>query len=166
MLPDYPRLVKCPHCKNMLWIEEAKELGQSEPFSRLKKYKGAKAYIVLIAEDYLHYLAKVKIDKEKEFYLRLQTWWASNDRHRQDPPDNMSLSVEEIRNLEFLFSMLAVDDASDRIMKAEIARELGRYKECLSLLNHNFNHDLMYVVDTIRQLAQDGTNKVAELHYD
>ncbi len=166
MLPDYPRLVKCPHCKNMLWIDEAKELAQSEPFSRSNKYKGAKAYIVPTTEDYLHYLSTAKIDRENEIYLRLQAWWASNDKYRQDLSDNVPLSVEEKRNLELLFAMLVVDDASDRIMKAEIARELGNHEECLSLLNHNFNNDLMYVVDTIRQLAQDGTNKVAELHYD
>jgi hypothetical protein len=117
-------------------------------------------------EDYLDYLGTVKIDKEKEFYLRLQAWWASNDRYRQHPSDNMSLAVEGKRNLELLFSMLAVDDASDRIMKAEIARELDRHEECLNLLNHKFEQDLVYVADTIRQLAKDGSSRVAELHYE
>jgi len=150
----------------MLWIDEAEERAQSEPFSRSKKYKGTKAYIVPTEEDYLHYLGTVKIDKEKEFYLRLQAWWASNDKYRQNPSNTVSLTIEEKRNLELLFSMLEVSDPSDRIMKAEIARELGRYEECLSLLNYNFDRDLLHVVDTIRQLAEDGTNKVAELHYD
>lgn len=166
MLPDYPRLVKCPHCSKMLWIDEAKELAQSEPFSRSKKYKGAKAYIVPNGEDYLHYLGTVKIDTEKEFYLRLQAWWASNDKHRQRPSDNNTFSVEERQNLEILFIMIDIKDPSERIMKAEIARELCRYEESISLLKHKFEQELMQVVDTIRQLAQVESNKVAELHYE
>lgn len=105
-------------------------------------------------------------DKDKEFYLRLQAWWVSNDKYRQNPSNNVSLTAEEKRNLDFLYSMLEVGDPSDRIMKAEIARELGRYEECLTLLNHKFDDDFIYVADTIRQLARDRSTKVAELHYE
>jgi hypothetical protein len=166
MLPDYPQLVKCPHCSNMLWIDEAKELTRTEHFSSPQGRKEAKTYKKPTLNNYHHFLNTVKVEKEKELYLRMQAWWASNDKYRHNPSENVSLSVEETRNLELLFSMLQTADSSERIIKAEIARELGRYEECQILLDQKFEPDLELVVETIRKLAQKGLHQVAELCYD
>ena len=34
MLPETPWLVKCAHCGHLIWIDEARQVGEEDPFSR------------------------------------------------------------------------------------------------------------------------------------
>ena len=34
MLPDRPSLVKCPHCKTLIWIGEQKQVGEVDHRNR------------------------------------------------------------------------------------------------------------------------------------
>ena len=46
-----------------------------------------------------------------------------------------AFSKEQVKNLKALSAMLDESEPNQRILKAEIARELGEFDECLRLLS-------------------------------
>lgn len=62
--------------------------------------------------------------------------------------------------------MLATEDPEQRIMKAELARELGLFDETERLLDFPFEEDFIPTVRFIRKLALEKKRSVAEVIYD
>ena len=154
MLPDAPRLVKCPFCRALLWLEELEVVGDDGR----NRWDGfvpvvtpgldlttARPYRIPAANDYLR-LLKVKTDSdEKELYLRLRAWRAGNDRRRRSElgPERFRkrkkaplepLSYAEIKNMKELICILDEQNDEDRLLKAELFRELGFFAQCLNIL--------------------------------
>ena len=51
--------------------------------------------------------------------------------------------------------MLDETEPNQRILKAEIARELGEFDECLRLLSHPFDERYDHAVGFIKKLAEE-----------
>ena len=51
--------------------------------------------------------------------------------------------------------MLDESEPNQRILKAEIARELGEFDECLRLLSHQFDERYEHAVGFIKKLAEE-----------
>ena len=152
MLPDLPWFVKCPHCHSLLWIDEQVELGETELGCMLTSEKeklstkrhskktilgdiepGIPQCIAPSAEELSAFLDTNISDVRKERYLRIRSWWAGNDVRRKSRKKH-PLSEKEAKNLQALVALLIESDKNDRIMKAEIMRELGRFDDAVSLL--------------------------------
>jgi len=148
MLPDRPWLVKCPKCGSLFWIDEAMEFG--------KRYPRSKEYIIepLVPSEteFLTVLAEEKLPKLKEIYVRCRAWWAANDSVRMNVDATITFSPKQEKNLQILSDLLDEENADQRIMKAEILRELGKFDECLRLLAQIF--------DKIWQAKEAGFTKV------
>ncbi len=142
MLPDQPWLVKCPYCQALIWIDELENLGEIEAFSDSETYKDTKSYNVPELQDYFAALKKCNIDREKEQYIRLRAWWAGNDKRRYADNIKEKLSEEERRNLQALENMLDPSDDNNRIMIAEIKRELGQFEDADNLLSKSLDKDV------------------------
>ncbi len=166
MLPDQPWLVKCPHCQALIWIDELEEVGEFEPFSDSDAFNDAKSCNVIELQDYFSELKKSNIGREKEQYLRLRTWWAGNDNRRGANSINRNLSDEEKGNLEALYNMLDSSDDNDRIMMAEIKRELGEFEDAEVILREPFVNELSQAVSIIIELNQRREPFVAEMKFD
>jgi len=66
--------------------------------------------------------------------------------------------------MKALFDILCLERRpEDRIMKAELARELRRFEECLTLLDHEFEEGLLPAVNLIKSLAGKKDIKVHRL---
>lgn len=65
--------------------------------------------------------------------------------------------------MEFLYCLLDESNVHERVMKAELARELGRFQEAISLLQYGFESDQRKFVDTIKKLAQEQNQIVTEV---
>jgi hypothetical protein len=50
MLPDNPKLVKCPHCRSLVWIDKLETVGEVEPFDNMTA--SAEEPLPLDLEDY------------------------------------------------------------------------------------------------------------------
>ncbi|MCC6354991.1 MAG: hypothetical protein IT577_13965 [Verrucomicrobiae bacterium] len=164
MLPEFPRLGRCPHCATLFWVPEATLVGDCwPPDIAASQWPGAKTVEGPTAEEFLSAIPLCGGDKEKELFVRLRSWWRSNDRFRKGVADAPPFSETERGNLEELAE--ALDDAHPHhtVMRAEIARELGQFEQCLALLERDFGEELMYVVGTIRDRALDLDPKVMEL---
>lgn len=138
MMPDFPWLVKCPKCKRSFWIDEAKELGESGWGGESKTWRStwSKAPVPspALPADFLKLLAGSKLPREKELYARRQIWWTANDPARAKTNIVIQFTPEQEKSLQALACLLDEKDPNERIQKAEIFRELGRFTDCTALL--------------------------------
>jgi hypothetical protein len=150
MLPDHPALAKCPECSRLFWAHEADEVGAG-----FDAAKGKPQVIAPTGQELLGYLAGTALPKEKEFYLRLRLWWKANDAYRRVPDAKPAFSPVQVKNLIALSALFDESLPGHRILKAEIARELGRFDECLRFLSYQFEEGYEYAAGCIRKLAEE-----------
>ncbi|MFZ4578486.1 MAG: hypothetical protein ACOYOB_08845, partial [Myxococcota bacterium] len=116
-------------------------------------------------QNYLALLDKGSTVPEKELYVRLRAWWAGNDARRTEA-GGAPMSPGELSNLAALALMLNESDDSDRVMKAEAMRELGRFDHALSLLAKPLDDQLAHVVKLVRSLAEANDPCVRKLRFE
>jgi len=172
-LPDFPALVKCPHCETLLWIDELEEIGEFEPWNEGDEFSGSRARVTPSADDYFALLEAEILEPDKEMYVRLRAWWAGNDRRRpglfkrrrgrRNKRKRRPLSDGEIANLRELADLLDESDDRQRVLKAEAMRELGLFDEAVSLLDHPFEGDWRIMAETIEGLAAKEDAFVADV---
>jgi len=68
-----------------------------------------------------------------------------------------------VKNLKALSALLDETEPNQRIIKAEIARELGDFDECLLLLSNMVDKSYEFVVDSIKKLAEGKVRAVKPL---
>jgi hypothetical protein len=155
MLPDHPALVRCPACSGLFWVEEAEEVD-----SGFDAVKGKQQVMAPNGQELLAYLAGQTLPKEKEIYLRMRAWWAANDTWRWVPNSKPAFSKAQVKNLDALAALFDGSEPNQRILKAEIAREMGRFEECLLLLSYQFEEGYDWAVGFIKSLAQENVQGV------
>jgi hypothetical protein len=165
MLPDQPWLVMCPHCHELLWIDELEELGEIEPWGDDRgKFKDAREYEEPSLDDYFALIGNGAGDPQKERYARLRTWWAGNDQRRTNASE-ISMSPLEVENVTAFAQMLDESDSNDLVMKAEAMRELGRFDDALSLLAKSVDENISQAVKIIKGLSEKRDPYVREMHF-
>jgi len=114
------------------------------------------------------YFAELKISnlgRKKERYLRRRAWWKGNDK-RRGANIKQNLSDEERENLQALDKMLDPSNDNDRIMNAEIKRELGQFEDAEAILQEPFVDDFSQAISILKELIQRGESFVAEMKFD
>ena len=66
-------------------------------------------------------------------------------------------------NMKALFAMLERNKPDERLLRAELVRELGRFPEALQLINFDFGADYATTAARIRELAEQSKAGVAEV---
>lgn len=113
--------------------------------------------------DYLRAIREgMGYDEDRLKYLHIRYWWAGNDAVRKDP--SQSLSDEQLEQLAVLKTMLSVDVPNERLLRAEICRELGNFDEALGLLRMAVPSGYRAVIKRISRLCYEGNRRVATLH--
>ena len=105
-------------------------------------------------------------NREKEKDLRARAWWKGNDRRRGIDGIKQNLSVEEQQNLQALIGILDPSDGNDRIMIAEINRELGNFEAAINLLKKPFPDELLKAASVIMDLARNQDSSVMEMKFE
>jgi uncharacterized protein YbaR (Trm112 family) len=155
MLPNHPWLVKCPACKGLFWVDEADEVAAG-----FEAAEGKPKVLNPSEGDLLAFLSGPTPTKDKELYLRQRAWWAANDAWRHTRGAKTNFSEAQVKNLQAFSGMLDEKEDIERIFKAEIARELGRFDTCRRLLSQPFGENLQKVADLIRSRADEGDRDV------
>jgi hypothetical protein len=150
MLPDHPALVKCPACSNFFWVDEAVEVDTG-----FDAAKGKQQVLAPSGKEMLELLSGPALPRDKELYVRISAWRSANDAWRRTSNGMPAFTKDQEQNLKALSDMLDEAEPNQRILKAEIARELGEFDECLSLLSQPFNERYVYTVGFIIKLAED-----------
>lgn len=159
MLPERLWYVKCPKCKELFWIDEAKQLGEQpwESFKENRPWPNAEPCDTPSEADYLNALVGGDLRETKVAYLRIHAWWCANDWARTNVTDARAFTPAQQANMQALASSLDKKNEDDLISIAEISRELGRFDECIELLQHQFaDPRLSRPAHYIRYLAEIG----------
>ena len=178
MCPVGDWLVKCPHCEAFLWIDEQEYLGEFpddfypddidpddiengnfilDPDDFDPELKNAEHYETPSTDEIFSVLEKGELPENKERHLRVCVWWSENNERRYMFADGFDdheipLSDRESGNIKRLFGLLDHSGEEDRIMMAEIKRELGEFEAAKELLEGPFPRRLTFAVSTIKDL--------------
>ena len=157
MLPDAPFLRCHPKTKELFWTHEC------EVNPKTKWWQWVSFARDLTLHDYQRALASgVASSPEKECYIRTRYWWVANGPVRHGKR-NVSMPSDYRQNLTKLRSLLDVSVPDDRIMAAEIARELGNMDEASELLSAPLPPDYAKVVEQLRAWISAGDSQVRQL---
>ena len=159
MFPENPALVRCAHCQTLLWLPEVTEHEFATPPAMFETVKDALDPTAPTEADYLEAIASgLAPDQEREIYCRLHAWHRFNDarRNQKNAAELGELSDVAASNMKALFALLDRIKPAERLMRAEIARELGRFPEALGLLKlkFDFGEDYQATAERIRELAE------------
>lgn len=166
MFPAMLSLVKCRKCKSLFWIENADKVEEMKPFEMDRYSSDTMIYDSPTWSDYINFTKSHVLTIEQEKYVRMQAWWGINDFVRYDTAQKELDSVVYkffISNLEALHNILNELDIEERLIKAEVLRELGRFNDCLVLLKFSFSEDLLHAVSVIGDLCRQCKTHVTEL---
>lgn len=173
MMPQPPAVTRCDACGRFFRVSEARLLGEV----RLEGFRAADIPAAwreaphvrdLTAEEYLDALAAgLARNREQEIDIRISSWQAANDATRgpaSAPPvparGRPLRSPGGRANLERLLDLLSTAQPEERLLKAEVARELGRFRQVSKLLDDDFPEDLAKVARLMRELAEAGDSYV------
>ena len=163
MLPDSPKLVKCPHCGSLIWIDQletVEEISTFDPGSTNAREPGKPNM-----DDYASFLSNNRLlqpDVEKD--VRVHAWWRGNDERRRD--QQSSFTETEIQNLNVLTALLDRSIDYERLMQAEIKRERGDFAQAMELLEQPFDEQLSDAATFIKNLTLQGDQVVVPIHAD
>jgi hypothetical protein len=158
MLPDHPALVKCPACSSLFYVDEAVEVDTG-----FDEAKGKQQVLAPSGKEMLDFLTGPALPRDKELYVRISAWRSANDAWRWNQNATPSFSKEQVQNLKALSDMLDETEPNQRILKAEIARELGEFDNCLLLLSQPFDERYGYAVGFIKKLAEEKVRVVRSI---
>ncbi len=158
---DQGRLFRCPRCRAIGWNDEfscdgAREGGEEELASVFDA--GTDPIPLREYPDLLDDAPWRGPDEEK--YVRIAAFWAANMPRRIAPESSAPLDDAEQRNLLALLELLG-DAPEDRLLRAEILREMGRFGDCLEVLMGFADGDLDEVARLVRELAMKRDARVA-----
>ena len=140
MHPLIPNLTKCKKCETIFWLSKLKEIGTfgcDDCTNYVKEWKESDCAAFLDLEDNYNALDKgLAENKEEELNIRISIWWEYNNRIREG--ENIFRDEkDELRwteNLERLKTLLDQSDIDQRMMIAEINRNLGDFENCISVI--------------------------------
>lgn len=162
MLPEFPIITKCQVCNTFLWLDIAEPFTSSHD-SGNELYKSAQKAEFLSIEDYFSALAIEVSGDSDERYIRTRIWWTFNDRIRKNDPLFQDPTDEQrwTGNCNKLIDLLDPADMIQRLNIAELNRNLGRFNECLTLLD-GVDEEYQWVAEKIREECNAGRTAVAK----
>ncbi len=169
MLPQAPTITRCQACSLAYWISDAPVLGEmalSSAGAYPSEWTSAPEVAHLGEADLLAALAEgLGSDPARELALRNLAWQAANDARRPPAFDPTrvtaaDLSPAAVENLARLLELADPDTPEGRLVRAEGARELGRFEEALAALAEPFPARYQGAAEAIRRLAAAGDTTV------
>lgn len=168
MLPDFPNLTKCKKCDTIFWLSKLKEIGTYEWGDKKNpEWQKADQAEFLEIEDYFNAIINgIAENKNEELYIRQRIWWAYNDRVRNGKnlfgDENDEIKWRE--NCIKLISLLNQSDLNQRIMIAELKRNLGDFGGCLEIVKNIDNDKLNWLKDIFISECEKGNKWVIKLN--
>jgi len=121
MVPEQPLLVKCGHCKAEVWLPELKT-------SVLDCADTALEHLTLDEDGLWVLLGEYgKQPSEHQLYIRLKLWQLANHKYRREKTFTVEWNSRERSNMKDLISILDMNSVQERLLAAELLRQLGDF---------------------------------------
>jgi hypothetical protein len=153
MLPEFPDLTKCKKCDTIFWLSKLKEIGSYDLDDKMSSNWEHEDYAdFLDIEDYFKALNdNLAENMQEELFIRKRIWRAYNDRIR----NGKNLFIDENDEMKWrencnkLLSLFDQSDLNQKIMTAELHRNLGDFDNCINLINSIDKDDLNWIKEKI-----------------
>lgn len=189
MLPQPPAVVRCGQCAQCYWLADAEKLGEldlwgADPLAPDAEWPDSAEHPLSVPESWRaapyveepeesEYYAALRSglaqDRPQERALRIFAWWRSNDPYRDEdelPVTKAPDPGDREENLRALLPLLEGDGDSNRLMRAEVLRELGRWGEAEAALLRVRGSEFAAVVRQMEALCRARERAVRELIFD
>lgn len=166
MLPEFPNLTKCKKCDTIFWLSKTKEIGTFLGDKENSQWKKADTAMFLEIEDYFNAIIKgIFENKDEELFIRQRIWWSYNDRIRegQEIFNDESDELRWIENIQKLKTLLDQSDINQRIMLAEINRNLGDFESCIEIIKTIDNDKLNWLKEKFIKECEQKNRWVIQL---
>ncbi len=141
--PEFPSIVKCSKCGEILWLNDEIFIGNEVPVGTpdtIEEYDGIEIEKsrFLTIDEYIEAL-EVKAFKtvEEEIFIRQRIWWEFN--HREQKGTSFFNSESEkllwLANISRLIELFDPTDVYQRIFIAELNRNLGNFEACMEIID-------------------------------
>jgi hypothetical protein len=166
MLPEHLWLRVHPENRELFWEDECEKVDREAPWEDSKKYPKVPFAVEPGLDDYRRALDPgFSVDEKKKHYILTHFWWSANDpmRHKQKGaklPGDFSDKLTELRG------MLDLKAPEERLIAAEIARELGDFDRAINLLEFPLPRNLSYYVRKIKEWSGEKDASVREMRDD
>jgi len=144
MLPDFPEIVKCKKCKTFFWLYEENEIN-------CDSNDADKAEFLSVYEYYEAINSNVYNNKNELKFLKINLWWTFNDRIRENKDLFLKENDKEIyeQNCFDLINILKQNNINNKIMAAELNRNLGKFDECKSILESIKDEEYNWIIELL-----------------
>lgn len=169
--PESPSVSRCPHCSHFFYPEDAPEIIDERLMNDENLLRNTPWMTGLKSPDEWFEVLNdhAIIDDDREIQLRIGAWQASNDPYRLTQVTSENPAVprdkELTENMEALLGLLMDRIAEDRLLIAELCRELGRFEEAQTHLIAPFPKGFEPAVQRVSRLASEGKGEVVELEF-
>ena len=168
MLPDFPNLTKCKKCNTIFWLSKLKEIGTyKRGDNKNPQWQKAVHAEFLEIEDYYNAIINgIAENKEEEIIVRQRIWWAYNDKKREGQEIFIDESDELrwVENVQKLKTLLDQSDINQKILIAEISRNLGDFENCISIIQSIDNDALSWLKEKFINECKRKNKWVIELN--
>jgi hypothetical protein len=170
MLPEYPNLTKCKKCDTIFWLYKLRNIASlSWLDENNKKWANSEWAEFLTIDDYFVAITNgIAQNRREELFIRQHLWWAYNDRIRKyqeifiDGNDEMRWEM----NLKVLLTSLNYSDVYQRLLMAEINKNLGDFENCKRIIQSIDADDLNWLKKQFLKECERKNKWVIELSYD
>ena len=167
MLPEFPFIVKCKECNTFFWLNDKNKIGKySRWFNFGKKWANPDVAEILSLNEYFEAIkSKIYSNKDEEQFLRLNLWRAFNDRTREGRDIFLTEDDKDIyeSNCIALIEMLDKNETKNKIMIAELYRNLGKYIECNNMLNSIIDKGCARLKEILKKECEKNNKYVIEI---
>ena len=140
-LPEFPAITKCPNCQHIYWLN-ANTKCEKQDSDLIASAEFLKAFDLQRAID-----EGLVSNREDEIYLRQRILWTINDRFREGLslfPDYETRVLWESNQLRLL-AVLDKSILNEKILIAEICRNMGAFSKSRELINSIEKKDLQWL---------------------
>lgn len=167
MFPDVPEITKCSICEGIFWLKNQKEIGERNLWDEESEWKDVKGAEFLTIYEYQSALDnKIYESKDDEIYLRQRIWWGFNDRVRFDEPIFTSETDEKLwlDNIKKLLELLDINELEEKIMIAELYRNIGEFQKCIEIVTVLENTELDWIREALVSECLEKNRSVVQLN--
>jgi hypothetical protein len=170
--PCPPTVVRCRHCAQCYWLAEARKVGAVTQWSGEDRQAdpalGTAQEVDEPTEENYYQALQSSLAKcpQQERTPRMLAWWRRNDSLRSHPAGGATAYGECMRNLEALARLLDEGNESDRLLKAEVLRELGEFEAAKGLLRRPGSALYCGAARQLRDLCDRGDRSVRQLSFE
>lgn len=166
MQDEEPLITICSKCNNIFWFNDLKKIGSYDVEEKIpSEWVACELARELTVYEYFQALKTIVRTKDEELFIRQSIWWGFNDRERNKEefftsPDDKVLWLS---NAIKLIALLDTSIADQKLMVAELHRNMGNFIKCEEILQSIDDNDTNWVKEALLSACMNKNPNVLRL---